>query len=115
MCAEPKHRDWKIRAQDILDCIAKIQSYTQGMTLEQFHEDSLRIDAVTRNLEIIGEAAGRIPLEVQEAYPDIAWLEMRGMRNIMAHDYFRVSISLLWYTIQQDLPVLAEQIQHLLE
>jgi uncharacterized protein with HEPN domain len=108
MCNEPKKRDWKIRVRDILDCIAKIETYTAGMTLDQFQNDALRVDAVIRNLEVIGVAAGRIPLEVQEKNPDNAWLEMRGMRNIMIHDYFGVSIPIIWHTIQNDLEPLKQ-------
>lgn len=103
-----------MRIGDILDCISKIQAYTAGLTLEQFQNDALRIDAVIRNFEIIGEAAGYIPLEVQEKYPELAWLEMRGMRNIMAHEYFGVSIPIIWQTIQNDLPALAEGMSRIL-
>lgn len=88
-------RNWRIRVEDILACIKKIKSYTHGMTYEQFSMDSKTVDAVIRNLEIIGEAAGFIPLEIQEKHPDLAWLEMRGMRNIMAHEYFGVSLPII--------------------
>ena len=115
MSTEERHRNWKMRIQDILDCISKIQSYVAGMTLDEFRNDSLRIDAVIRNLEIIGEAAGHIPVEVQERYPDLAWLEMRGMRNIMVHEYFGVSIPIIWHTIQNDLGPLEEGIRRILD
>ena len=115
MSPDGKYRNWKMRVQDILDCISKINSYTSGMTLDQFQNDSLRIDAVIRNLEIIGEAAGFIPLEIQERYPDLAWLEMRGMRNIMAHEYFGVSVPIIWQTIQNDLGPLAEDMKRVIE
>jgi uncharacterized protein with HEPN domain len=60
------------------------------MIFEQFRDDQMTVDAVIRNFEIIGEAAGYIPEEIQEKYPELAWLEMRGMRNIMVHEYFGV-------------------------
>lgn len=115
MYAEESRREWKTRIKDILDCITKIQSYTAGMTLEEFRNDSLRIDAVIRNLEIIGEAAGHIPLDVQEEYPEIVWFEMRGMRNIMAHEYFGVSIPIIWQTIQNDLVLLSEGMKQIIK
>lgn len=115
MCAEDSRRNWQIRMKDILECISKIQSYTEGLTLDQFRNDTLRIDAVIRNLEIIGEAAGYIPIDIQERYPELAWLEMRGMRNIMAHEYFGVSIPIIWQTIQNDLDPLANGIKQILE
>ena len=76
-------RNWKMRVEDILSCIEKIETYTRDMTVEQFSQDNKTVDAVIRNFEIIGEAAGHIPLEIQEKYPEVAWLEMRGMRNIL--------------------------------
>ncbi len=65
--------------------------------------------------EIIGEAAGFIPEEIQAAYPDLAWLEMRGMRNIMVHEYFGISLPIIWNTITQDLDRLAAGMKRILE
>lgn len=114
MCAKTTGRDWKLRVNDILICIEKIQSYTTGMTYEQFRQDDRTIDAVIRNLEIIGETAGYIPEVIQEKYPELAWLEMRGMRNIMIHEYFGVSLPIIWRTITHDLSPLAEGMKRLL-
>ncbi len=61
MCAKATGRDWKLRVNDILSCIDKIRTYTAGMTFDQFRADQMTIDAVIRNFEIIGEAAGYIP------------------------------------------------------
>lgn len=107
-------RNWKMRVEDILGSIEKIKDYTRGMTCEQFSEDAKTVDAVIRNLEIIGEAAGNIPLEIQQQYPDLAWLEMRGIRNIMAHEYFGVSLPIIWHAIERDLPPLKEGLSKLL-
>jgi uncharacterized protein with HEPN domain len=114
MCADKRTRNWKMRIEDILECISKIDSYVSGLSLEEFQNDSLRKDAVIRNLEIIGEAAGHIPLDIQAKYPELAWLEMRGMRNIMAHEYFGVSIPIIWQTIQHDLPSLKVGLEQIL-
>ena len=108
-------RNWRMRVEDILVCIEKIQAYTQGMTYEQFSEDDKTVDAVIRNLEIIGEAAGYIPMEIQEKYPELAWLEMRGMRNIMVHEYFGVSLPIIWRTIAQDLEPLGDGLKRILD
>jgi uncharacterized protein with HEPN domain len=108
-------RNWKIRVEDILVCIGKIKNYTQNMTLEQFTADDKTVDAVIRNFEIIGEAASHIPLEIQDKYPHLAWLEMRGMRNIIAHEYFGVSLAIIWHTAEHDLPMLEKDLHNLLD
>ncbi len=108
-------RSWKIRVEDIMTCIEKINTYTVGMIFEKFSEDDKTVDAVIRNFEIIGEAARHIPLEIQEKYPELAWLEMRGMRNIVAHEYFGVSLPIIWRAIQNDLPPLVIGLEKLLE
>ena len=70
---------------------------------------------MVRNLEIIGEAAGHIPLEIQERYPELAWLEMRGMRNIMAHEYFGLSLPIIWRAIAKDLQPLYRDLVKILQ
>ena len=104
-----------MRVEDILVCIDKIKTYTLNMTFEQFSSDDKTVDAVIRNFEIIGEAASHIPLEIQDQYPHLAWLEMRGMRNIIAHEYFGVSLSIIWHTAEYDLPKLEKELRTLLE
>lgn len=69
------------------------------------------IDAVIRNLEIIGEAAANVPQEIQDLYVDIPWYQMKGMRNILIHEYFGVDNDVLWNTIKKDLPILKEKLQ----
>jgi uncharacterized protein with HEPN domain len=115
MSTKKPGRDWTLRVRDILACIEKIQAYTAGMTYAQFSADPKTIDAVIRNFEIIGEAAGYIPESFQEQHPDLAWLEMRGMRNIMIHEYFGVSLPIIWRTIEHDLAPLAEGLKRLLD
>ncbi len=107
-------RDWKLRIRDILDCISKIDRYTDGMGLAEFEADEKTIDAVVRNIEVIGEAATHIPDEIQAGYPDLPWPEMRAMRNILAHEYFGVSLPIIWQTIQDNLPPLAEPLEEIL-
>ena len=80
-------RNWPLRVDDILEAIARVERYTAGMSLEEFSADDRTIDAVIRNFEIIGEAAGAIDPELRDRHPEIPWREMRGMRNIVAHAY----------------------------
>ena len=76
-------RDWRLRVQDILEAIAAIQGYTAGMEYSVFTRDRRTVDAVLRNITVIGEAASRIPEAIQAASPDIPWADMRDMRNIV--------------------------------
>jgi uncharacterized protein with HEPN domain len=98
---------------DILIAARKARSFLEGMTWEQFVESELHQMAVIRPLEIIGEAARRISPETQEAYPEIPWAKMIGMRNRLIHEYFRVDLMTVWETVQDDLPPLIDLIEPL--
>jgi uncharacterized protein with HEPN domain len=100
------YRDWKLRLEDVLEAIPRIDRYTAGMDYDSFRADDKTIDAVVRNLEVIGEAARHIPEEVQKQYPDIPWARMRDVRNVLIHEYFGVSVSIVWQTVRDDLPPL---------
>ena len=108
-------REWRLRAEDILEAIARIQRYTAGLSLATFGKDDLLIDAVVRNFIIIGEAARNIPPEIETRHPQIHWAQMRGLRNVVVHVYFAVDVSILWQTIQEDLPPLVPALQAVLE
>jgi len=107
-------RDWKMRIEDILDAIAAIQEYTFDMTAEVFAGDRRTVDAVLRNITIIGEAAGNVPVEVAEAHPEVPWKVMREFRHVVVHVYFGVRLSIVWDTIQNDLPPLVPPLKRLL-
>lgn len=101
-------RDSRLYLEDILAAIAAIREYSAGMTLEQFAADRKTVDAVVRNLEIIGEAAGNLSDESRAAMPEIEWRKMVAMRNFLAHAYFGVSIPVVWDVIVNKLPLLGE-------
>jgi uncharacterized protein with HEPN domain len=73
------------------------------------------VDAVIRNLEIIGEATKHIPEEVLKKHPDLPWPEMRGIRNVLIHEYFGVSLPILWETTQINLPPLIPALKRILQ
>jgi len=111
----PRPRDWRLRLQDILEAVEKILRYTRGMSFEEFEGDEKTVDAVIRNFTVLGEAAGQIPKEIEERYSELPWAEMRGMRHILIHEYFGVSLPIVWETIQKDLPPLAAKLRSVLE
>jgi uncharacterized protein with HEPN domain len=96
-------RDWQNRVRDVLAAIAEIQEFTNEITFDEFQCDRKTIRAVLYNLAIIGEAARSIPPDVEASHPEIPWDDVRGMRNIVIHEYFQVNLSIIWQTIQEDL------------
>lgn len=89
-------RDWRLYADDIAHACGKIRRFTAGMTYDAFEADELTRDAVMRNLEIIGEAAGHLPKEATAKAPQIPWRLIRDMRNVLTHAYFGVSPKVVW-------------------
>jgi uncharacterized protein with HEPN domain len=107
-------KNWAFRIQDILISIEKIQRYAKGMNWNQFKKNELVIDAIIRNLEIIGEATKNIPLSFRRSHPDIPWNEMSGMRNILIHEYSGVDVKIIWHTTKKYLPLLQKQLENLI-
>lgn len=109
------NRDSRLFVQDILESIDKIETYTQGLTIQNFFESDQTQDAVMRRFEIIGEATKNLPKEVRDAYPDIPWRTMAGLRDVLIHSYFKINSELVWDVIDQQLPNLKAQIQHVFD
>jgi uncharacterized protein with HEPN domain len=89
--------------RDILDSALAIRTYLNAVSHESFLADMEKQDAVLRRFEIIGEAAGRLSPETQSLFPNLPFRSMRGMRNIIAHDYGDVDIDQVWKTATTDL------------
>jgi uncharacterized protein with HEPN domain len=108
-------RDPRLYLDDILEAIARIQEYTSGFDYSQFTEDTKTQDAVARNLEIIGEAAGRLPHSTRSRAAEIEWRKIVGLRNILAHQYFGVSLPVVWDVVSSKLGPLEIACRELLE
>lgn len=104
-------RDWALYVADMKEGCDKISHYVSGMSFDDFCADTRTVDAVVRNLEIIGEASMRIPEETKILRPQIDWSAIRGLRNRIVHEYFGLSLSVIWAIVQTDLPILAEQLR----
>ena len=89
-------RDPILRLEDILGSIGWIESHIEGYDFERFSTDRKTIDAVTRCLEVIGEAAKHLPDSLTAQYPDIPWRAICGFRDVLAHSYFRAEESIIW-------------------
>jgi uncharacterized protein with HEPN domain len=107
-------RDWVFRVQDILEAMAKVQRYVSGVDFETFENDEEITDAVIHNLTVIGEAANHVPAEITGRHPEIPWRQMADLRNFSVHAYWNLRPSVIWDTIQNDLPPLVEPLRKLL-
>lgn len=84
------------RLRDILQAARLIATYVEGVTEAEFHADPEKQDAVIRRIEIIGEATAHLSEKTRHAIPDLPFRKMRGMRNIVAHDYANVDTHIVW-------------------
>ena len=107
-------RLWQDRLQDILDAIAEIELFLQGVSADQFSADAKTLKAVIANLTIIGEAANHIPPTISIEHPEVPWGYMRAMRNRMVHAYFHVDPQIVWDTCKEDLPQVVEPLKSML-
>ncbi len=107
-------REWQHRVEDILEAIARIHAWLEEVDLETFRNDERTAQAVAFNLIVIGEAVSAIPDGVQERCPDIPWSKMRGMRNVIAHEYFDVDPAIVWQTCRGNLLPLVPLLEQLL-
>lgn len=82
----------------MLEAIEAIERYVDGVDLRRFREDEVLRDAVVYRLLTLGEAATRLPDHVTATTPDVPWRAVRGMRNRLAHEYFRVRVEVVWET-----------------
>ncbi|MFA6328096.1 MAG: DUF86 domain-containing protein [Candidatus Micrarchaeia archaeon] len=103
-------RDYLLYMDDIIESIQRIDEYLLGLSYEQFAEDLKLVDAVSRRLEIIGEAVKNIPVETKEKQPGLPWKGIVGMRDVLAHGYFGIDPKRVWNIAKNDLPSLRQGI-----
>ncbi len=109
-----RFRDWRFRVRDILAGVRAAIEYTEGMTYEEFVADRRTRDAVIRNLMTMGESVRWIPGPIREAHPEVPWSTMRGVRNVVVHEYFGIDDRILWDTVAHDLPPLIPKLEAVL-
>lgn len=102
-------RSFKLYLDDILKAIIKIEKYKKELISKRSKKD-LVIDAIARNLEIIGEASKNIPTYIKKQYPDIEWKKIGGLRDILIHQYFGIDLEILWDIVNNKLLDLKKKI-----
>ena len=108
-------RNYNLYLQDIVVAADRIVSYVENVSRGEFEADQMRLDAVIRNLQVIGEAVKKIPDSIQKGYPNIPWQEIAGLRNRVTHVYFDVNIDIIWDVVQSELPTLKIQLQEIIK
>jgi len=99
--------------EHILDCIRKINEFSNGLTFKEFKTNEMVQDAIIRNIEIIGEASKKISKDIKQTYYKVPWKEIAGMRDKLIHDYLGVDVSVVWKTIKEDIPALERSIREI--
>lgn len=106
-------KQFEVYFLDVLDSIEKIQKYTKALSFEEFSKNPMAIDAVVRNLEIIGEAVKKIPNEIRKQHPEVEWKKISGLRDILIHAYANIDLTIVWDIVQNKIPRLKNSIQEI--
>ena len=106
-------RSLGLLVEDIWESIEKNERYTEGLTQEVFQGDEKTTDAVVRNLEIIGEAAARLPGDFTDQHSEIEWIKIIGLRNRIVHEYFGVDLQIIWQILRKDIPAFKASLKNI--
>jgi len=106
-----EQREWRLYVNDMVEFAARVQDYTAGLDQTSFLADRKTFDATVRNLELIGEAASRIPESVRASNPQVPWRMIVATRNRLIHGYLGIDSDTLWNIITEDIPALIETLQ----
>jgi uncharacterized protein with HEPN domain len=108
-------RSSKLLVEDMIESVEKILQYTHNLSFEEFLKQSMAREAVYRNLEVLGEAADKIPQRIAELHSGIPWQKMIGLRNILIHGYFGIDDHIVWNVVVNILPQLKNDLLELAE
>ena len=104
-------RDYKLYINDIKESIQDIEVYLGNISQEAFNNNKQLQDAVTRRLEIIGEASRNIPRSLKEINKHIPWFDMSQFRDFISHSYFEIGKLTIWKTVKEKIPIIKKGMQ----
>ena len=107
-------RDYLLYLEDIERALDRVERYTRDQSFEAFSADEMRVDAVIRNLETLGEAVKHLPDDIRALEPATPWAQIAGLRDVLAHAYFSVNLTLLWDIITHEAPALRPVVRRLI-
>lgn len=113
--SEAAPRAWSFYVHDMIAFAEKVLAYTDGLDQSSFVASGITYDATLRNLELIGEAASRIPAELREANPAVPWRMLVATRNRLIHAYLGIDDDIIWSIVSQDVPILLSELRRLVE
>lgn len=108
-------RTYRLYLNDIIQSMNKIEKYSQGLDYDSFVRNEMVVDAVLRNIEVIGEAAAQIPEIVKQENSNIPWKKIIGLRNIVIHEYFGVDLDNIWKIVTENIPETKPQLEEMFE
>jgi uncharacterized protein with HEPN domain len=108
-------RKHEVYLQDILVSIEYIQQFLDGVSEDEFYRNVEKQDAVLRRLEIIGEAVKHLPVDFRKNHPDVPWRRIAGMRDIIIHEYFGVTLGMIWIVATEDTLDLKTKVEDILD
>ena len=100
----------RIRLEHIAEAANNISRYTSGKTYDDLLADDMMCYAVVYNILAIGEATYHLTRAFQQEHPETEWEDIMRMRNVLAHDYYKLKLQTVWEVVQHDLPPLREQV-----
>ena len=102
------------RLEHMLSAIENVEEFTRDVSLDDFVKSKVLFFAVVKNIEIVGEATYMLTKEYKQSHQSVPWLVIEKMRHVLVHGYYTISPEKVWETVQEDIPLLKEQIKALL-
>ena len=112
--SEALAREWRFYVDDMICFAETVMEYTAGLDQEAFVANRLVYDATLRNLELLGEAAARVPIAVRHDHPDVPWRMVVATRNRLIHGYLGIDVDTLWSIIETEVPLILPQLRKVL-